>query len=134
MFHRKLDRQDAGKPITARTLNRIMELLEKVANLRVSPPLALADTPAGPQIYLNTAPIWAWGTTPSGGYSGGNISAPASNTNAMTLYPIPGNTSATISVSVTYSVYAGSIGTSSSKTALYNKSTDGKWYIITADC
>lgn len=53
MFHRKLDKQKAGKPIEARTINRVIELAERLANIRVSPPLAMIDLPSGPLIYTN---------------------------------------------------------------------------------
>lgn len=131
MFHRKLERQQAGKPITARTLNRIMDLLEKVANIRVSPPLAMSDTATGPHIYLSRNIVnWAWGTTPSGGYTGGTLTSPNSNGNGTTLYSFPNGP--TFSVTTTYSTYSGSV--SANKTALYMQASDGKWYVVTTDC
>lgn len=134
MFHRKLERQKSGQPIVARTLNQIMDLVERVANLRVAAPLAMTDTASGPQIYFASGiGQLIPGNTGSGFASGGTPGSPKSAT--VTIYTSEGaNGSWATTKSVTaYSIYDTAVP--GSKTAWYWQSpSTGSYYIVTADC
>lgn len=124
-----------GDELTASLVNDVLKELWRWRQIQAAPPIHIdnEDSDIPPTISSSVSPYsLAWGQTPTGGYSGGTISSPASNTTSMTLYFIPGNTSATISVSKTYTTYGSTV--SSGKTALYMMFPDGNWYIITADC
>lgn len=146
MFHRKLERQKVGQPITARCLNQIMDLLEKVANIRVTAPLAMTDTASGPLIYLANSDSGQFfpGTTGTG-FSAGTPVTPGTPNSNVTVYTHefatgwPSNYSITlpntsgITPIYAYNIYASVIA--GSKTAWYWKSPmTGNYYIITADC
>lgn len=137
MFHRKLERQQPGKPIAARTLNRIMDLLERIANLRVSPPLAMMDSTGGPLLYLANYVDFAWGNTGSG-FTAATGTPPVPTSQTITLYDVtPGsppvftNRSPTVTA---WNPYKASGGIAASKTAFFGKTLDGTWWVITADC
>lgn len=124
-----------GDELTATLVNNIVGELWRWRKVQAADPILIdnEDSDEPPVFSFNTPPYtFAWGVTPTGGYSGGTISSPTSNSTAMTLYLIPGNTSATISISISYSVYGSTV--SASKTALYQLFPDNNWYIITADC
>lgn len=124
-----------GDELTASLVNDILQELWRWRSIQATPPIQIdnEDSDIPPTISSNGSPYaLAWGQTPTGGYSGGTISAPTSNTTSMTLYYIPGNASSTSTVSKTYTTYGGSV--SAGKTALYMLFPDGNWYIITADC
>lgn len=54
MFGRKYKRQMRGRAILASTLNRPMVEIERQSRISASAPLAIRDTPNGPQIYDTT--------------------------------------------------------------------------------
>ncbi len=52
MFFKTLRRQQAGQPIIARTINAIADTAEWASRLRVSAPLNMKHSPAGPLIGI----------------------------------------------------------------------------------
>lgn len=66
----KLPRQVAGQPIAARTINQIAAAAEWACKIRVSAPLDIINTGAGPLIRLAVPPVAVYECQPSAAVTG----------------------------------------------------------------
>lgn len=136
MFHPNLKRFKVGEKITAARLNAIMDLVERTARIHVAPPLAMQDTAAGPTIMLGKLfSDIRWGNTGSGFVAATGTPPVLVTSTSVQLYDvIPGNPPSFVNGSTVnaWNPYLHSVA--SGKVALFGRTIDGTWWVITADC
>lgn len=136
MFHPNLKRFKVGEKITAARLNAIMDMVEWVAQIRVAPPLVMQETGAGPTILLGKQfSEVRWGNTGSG-FSAASGTPPVPTSQTVTLYDAnPGSPpvlTAEFTTTTAWNPYLNTVA--SGKVALFGRTIDGTWWVITADC
>lgn len=129
-----------GDELTASLINDILEELWRWRESDAVPPLHLSEADS------DYPPIWsisesfvnlAWGNTGSG-FAAASGTPPVPTYQTVTLYNVaPGSPPVLTSQSSTitaWSPYSSTGGVPANKTALFGQTSDGIWWVITADC
>lgn len=133
MWFRKLRRQQAGQPITARTINQTQEVAEWASRLKADPPLAIVTTAFGPLLRLAGPLFGVYIVVTTSTITARSGNSPGSGTAKLQTWD--GSVMADIPGPINFTVYniSSSATIASGKYCIVLRISNAYW-IITAEC